>query len=315
MLRNPTTSRVNEWAVMRLLWYIRTALKMRRRRMDLRWQLAKRGTGRALSWRAWLPLVNEAARAYDVEHGAGRVIGSMDWAPRPTRESAAILLANEEDEMRKKATRSNPAPVFKVGQRVICTPVVGKQKRGTVIDPTGVFGYPVDRRVVVPVLFDNGNADCVPRNMVAAEPSRLGTTRSNPRSAAYPRMSMSDVKRANAEYHAQRGETFTYFDRGTSRAFGGDKFWGPYVGPGGVFFAQHNSTGFSVMKMDFPSGRISLGWRAPTWGDRLTSADEARSIAKQRAQGALTNPVVRLGGKVGKAAKLLADYRWHQRKV
>lgn len=40
-----------------------------------------------------------------------------------------------------------------------------------------------------------------------------------------------------------------YFDRETSRFFGREQFWGPYVGPGGVFFVQRNRGGVSVKEV------------------------------------------------------------------
>jgi hypothetical protein len=172
---------------------------MRRRRMDLRWQLAKRGASTA---RAWFFYVNEAARAYAVEHGSGRVLGSMDWISRPTRLYVAALLADEETEMRKKTTRSNPAA----------------RKTPFTLVLQGNYGY------------GHGWEDLF---VVTAED--VGSSRA----------ARESIQRTLREYQENEG------------------------------------------------GRYR--------------------IVQRKAPKARTNPAPRLGGKVGKAAKVLADYRWHQR--
>lgn len=58
--------------------------------------------------------------------------------------------------------------------------------------------------------------------------------------SASPKPTMADVKRANIEYHHRRGEDFSFFDKKTTRHFGPEKFYGPYAGPGGIFFVNVN---------------------------------------------------------------------------
>jgi hypothetical protein len=68
-----------------------------------------------------------------------------------------------------------------------------------------------------------------------------------------------------------------YFSRESSRFFGGDKFYGPYVGPGGVFFVQVNKTGVKIKE-------VNTSWRINTYDIKPTSLDGARDWAKHLAR-------------------------------
>jgi len=97
---------------------------------------------------------------------------------------------------------------------------------------------------------------------------------------------MAQVKMYNAEYNQHLGRD-SYFARGTSRFFGGDKFWGPYRGPGGLYFVQQNNAGIKIKKVG-PMGQISTGAPGQTFG----WPEDARAYAKALAQGAVerSNP-------------------------
>ena len=95
------------------------------------------------------------------------------------------------------------------------------------------------------------------------------------------RITMPDVKRANARYHRERNDDFSYFDRKTSKFFGGDKFSGPYVGLGGTFFVQQNKAGINI-KRAMPSGAIQSVYDAGSF----RSVEDARAAAKKLAKGA-----------------------------
>ena len=96
------------------------------------------------------------------------------------------------------------------------------------------------------------------------------------------RITMADVKRANARYHRERGEDWSYFDRKTSRFFGGDKFTGPYVGLGGVFFVQKNKAGINIKRVR-PSGAVESV--SEFIGHEFRSTESARNVAKALAKG------------------------------
>lgn len=51
-------------------------------------------------------------------------------------------------------------PHFGLGERVLCLLPLGARE-GVVVEPTGRFGYPVDRRKVIAVRYDDGSFDCV----------------------------------------------------------------------------------------------------------------------------------------------------------
>ena len=95
-----------------------------------------------------------------------------------------------------------------------------------------------------------------------------------------------------------------YFSRASSRFFGGDTFYGPYVGPGGVFFVQRNNAGITLKEVEDDwtirtLGRVDAGlagvreeaqararagrWgekgRFPTWLERLQTELHAEEPA------------------------------------
>lgn len=94
-----------------------------------------------------------------------------------------------------------------------------------------------------------------------------GSARANP-----SRMTMADVKRKSAATGSP------YFSRQSSKFFGGDKFWGPYVGPGGVYFVQKNRAGISI-KRQGPDGDIHTAGYANNVED---ARDQAKSLARGR---------------------------------
>lgn len=56
------------------------------------------------------------------------------------------------------------------------------------------------------------------------------------------KLTMADIRRrANAAGSH-------YFDRGATKFFGGDKFFGPYKGKGGTFFVNKTGAGWSVQR-------------------------------------------------------------------
>ncbi len=57
------------------------------------------------------------------------------------------------------------------------------------------------------------------------------------------RLTMADVKRLSLATGSP------YFSRESSKFWGGDKFYGPYVGPGGTFFVQHNKAGWKIKEL------------------------------------------------------------------
>ena len=87
------------------------------------------------------------------------------------------------------------------------------------------------------------------------------------------RMTMADVRRKNAA----AGQF--YFSRATTRFFGRERFFGPYVGPGGVFIVKSGDrTGTKVLEV-LSTGEIS----API--DFTGDIDEKRAFARGLARG------------------------------
>lgn len=86
------------------------------------------------------------------------------------------------------------------------------------------------------------------------------------------RMTMADVKRRAAAAGSH------YFDRGNSKFFGGDRFSGPYAGPGGVFFVQSNKSGISVRPVE-SDGRI--GYLAGNYSSVVSARAAAKAMAKR----------------------------------
>lgn len=84
------------------------------------------------------------------------------------------------------------------------------------------------------------------------------------------RTTMADIKRRATAAGSH------YFDRGNSRFFGAEKFWGPYVGPNGTFFVQRNKGGISVrpVSRDHTIGYVD---------GRYSSVEEARAAARRMA--------------------------------
>jgi hypothetical protein len=96
--------------------------------------------------------------------------------------------------------------------------------------------------------------------------------------SASSKPTIADVKRANIEYHRRRGEDFSFFDKKTSRFFGPEKFFGPYSGPGGIFFVNKNKHTINVREVK-STGDIGL----PIGDHRFV--EDARDAAKALAKG------------------------------
>lgn len=98
------------------------------------------------------------------------------------------------------------------------------------------------------------------------------------RISASSRPTMADIKRANDEFHRDRGDSFSFFDKKSRRFFGPEKFYGPYGGPGGIFFVALNKAGVSVREVK-PTGEIGSSMR-------FDHVEDAREAAKALAKGA-----------------------------
>jgi len=88
-------------------------------------------------------------------------------------------------------------------------------------------------------------------------------------------MTMADVKAL-----ANRAGSH-YFDRGNSKFFGGDKFFGPYVGSGGIFFAQFNKSGWSIKELTAAHRITTVDYKGPTG----TRGETIRKAAQMMARG------------------------------
>lgn len=88
------------------------------------------------------------------------------------------------------------------------------------------------------------------------------------------RLTMADIR------HASLRSGSPYFDRATTRYWGPEKFYGPYSGPGGVFFVKKNKAGISIEKFSSETGRIH------NVDSMINDLDDARERAKDLARGA-----------------------------
>jgi hypothetical protein len=85
------------------------------------------------------------------------------------------------------------------------------------------------------------------------------------------RMTMADIKRA-AEIAGS-----PYFERGSVRFFGGDKNSGPYVGPGGIYFAQSNRAGHKVKHVTLEPWSIHTAEDATS---HVNAREQAKALAR-----------------------------------
>jgi hypothetical protein len=85
------------------------------------------------------------------------------------------------------------------------------------------------------------------------------------------RMTMADIKRA-----AEIGGS-PYFERGSVRFFGGDKNAGPYVGPGGIYFAQSNRAGHKVKHVTLEPWSIHTAEDATS---HVNARERAKALAR-----------------------------------
>lgn len=88
------------------------------------------------------------------------------------------------------------------------------------------------------------------------------------------KLTMADVKRKSAAAGSN------YFDKGNSKFFGGDKFYGPYSGKGGTFFVQHNRAGWKIKRFgeDHRVHPVAYDGQAGAGGE--TIRDAAKRMAK-----------------------------------
>ena len=68
-----------------------------------------------------------------------------------------------------------------------------------------------------------------------------------------------------------------YFSRGSSQFFGRERFFGPYVGPGGIFFVQKNRAGVSLKE-------VRTDWSIDTIGRVDVGTEGVREEARLRAR-------------------------------
>ncbi len=85
------------------------------------------------------------------------------------------------------------------------------------------------------------------------------------------RMTMADIR------HASLRSGSPYFSRETTRYWGPEKFYGPYEGPGGVYFVKKNKAGISIEKFHPENGRIH------NVDSMLDNTEDARERAKELA--------------------------------
>lgn len=84
-------------------------------------------------------------------------------------------------------------------------------------------------------------------------------------------MTMADIKRAAKDAGSP------YFDRASVRFFGGDTFGGPYVGAGGIYFAQSNRAGHKVKHVTLDPFRILSVADASSHAD---AREQAKALAR-----------------------------------
>ena len=86
------------------------------------------------------------------------------------------------------------------------------------------------------------------------------------------RMTMADIKRKSLASGSH------YFERGASRFFGPEKFYGPYVGPMGTFFVQKNKAGIKVKHVDAPDSIETVSDHANVQSARLAARRAAGTL-------------------------------------
>lgn len=93
--------------------------------------------------------------------------------------------------------------------------------------------------------------------------------------ATKQRMTMADIK------HAAKSAGSPYFDRGSVRFFGGDTNSGPYVGTGGIYFAQSNNAGHRVKHVTLEPFRINTVQEAAS---HTAAREQAKVLARSSSQ-------------------------------
>lgn len=86
---------------------------------------------------------------------------------------------------------------------------------------------------------------------------------------------MADIKARNA---ASGG---FFFSKDTTKFFGPEKNYGPYVGPGGVFFVTSGKTGWKIRQFNPSTGGIkSVSYEGPNGYGGETVRKAAQNLAK-----------------------------------
>lgn len=95
-----------------------------------------------------------------------------------------------------------------------------------------------------------------------------------PRHGLVSKPTMADLKRLNEQAGG------FYFSSGAKKFFGGDKFYGPYVGPGGVFFVAHNKAGWTINEFETDHGIKSIP-------HTREHGEDVRAMAQEFAKGTI----------------------------
>lgn len=166
---------------------------------------------------------------------------------------------------------------FRDGDRVkvAVTTSVWSSKRGAYVPKV------VEKRATVWGVRDDGDVllNFTPRGGATYHPASSVThLRGGAGRGVKRKVTMADVRAANAEFHRSLGHDWSYFDRKTSKFFGGDKFYGPYSGDGGTFFVQANRAGIRVKRE--VKGEIKAAGNADGYDHVEDARDAAKALAK-----------------------------------
>lgn len=88
------------------------------------------------------------------------------------------------------------------------------------------------------------------------------------------KLTMADVKRRSLATGSP------YFSRESAKFFGGDKFFGPYVGAGGTFFVQHNNAEWRIKELRADDSVHTVDYAGPVGENGARVREEAQRLAK-----------------------------------
>ncbi len=157
------------------------------------------------------------------------------------------------------------------------------REHGSGDDGLRIFN-PATRMMVAKSFVESFEGESEFRDAKAAARAPKARKRPAAKRNAGPRMTMADIKQRNKSYHRSKDQDFSYFDRKTSKFFGGDKFSGPYSGEGGTFFVQKNKAGINI-KRALPSGEIRGMHHDEEGFYGYRTVEDARDAAKRMAKG------------------------------